>query len=582
MNIKRDWVAVAILAVVSFLLYRPFFSPLDLPYRESIEPGYAGMARFMRDHPNPWGWYPLQYGGLPTQFMYLPALPYTAAALSKITGIEPEYAHRLITSTFAVLAPLAVYWFLVVFLGSKRWAFAVAFAYLVWSPCYGLIEQVDKDRGLVYLPWRLQVMAKYGEGPHNVGLAMLLPALIAAWRAATRRTRTSLVVAAIAMAAVTLVNWICALTLALAISVMLLSVLGLGRLYQFSFRRVFLSGALAYGLACFWLIPSLIQTTFFNWPKDAFGYTVNASSGWWFAGWIGGLLLIRMLFAGRDRFFLCFVTSAFYCFGYLVVAFYSFQHDTLPESRRYTPEFELFLFLAVGTWLWKGLTSTNGVHRFCAIAPMVVMLAQGAPQLIRLVTQRAADWKLQAKESTTEYQIARWLNDQRPVGRIFASGGLRFRLNAWFDLPQAGGTFETGLHTRTPLAHAYKIRTNLGSKPGEELKDAVAALEQLQVEYLVVHGSASDEYYRDFKNPALYASLPVAARFGADVIYRIPFTGPLRQNPHPGWNSTTGEFHASTEQKVFALVSACCWIGSIVLCLSELRTRRGASNGSTS
>ena len=565
MTLRSGLIPALILAALSFFLYAPFFSPLDLPYRESIEPGYAGMARFIQAHPNPWGWYPIQYGGLPTQFMYLPALPYSAALLSTLTGIEPEYAHRLLTATLALLAPVALYAFFAFFTRARWWAFAVALAYLFLSPSYGLIEQIDKDRGLVYLPWRLQVMAKYGEGPHNVGLALLLPTLLAIWHAATSRTRTSLVLAAFAMAAVTLVNWICALSLALAVLVLLLSILGLAREHHFSFRRVFLAAALAYGLACFWLIPSLIRTTLFNWPHDAFGYKVDSRSWLWFAAWIGGILLIRLLFAGRRQFFLCFVTAAFYCFGFLAIAYYSFQHDTLPESRRYTLEFELFLFLAAGAWLWLGLKSSNGVHRFCALLPLAVMLAQGAPQAIRVVTQPRADWKLEAKESTVEYQIAKWLADQKPQGRIFASGGLRFRLNSWFLLPQAGGTFETGLRHREPLDHIYKVRTNLGSKPGEELKDAVAALEKLGVEYLVVHGTKSDEYYRDFKNPDLYSALPVAARFGEDVIYRLPFTGPLRENPRPS---------SSTEPMLFGLISALAWIGSIGLCLSELRQRR--------
>ena len=34
------------------------------------------MARFITAHPNPWGWNPFQYCGLPTQFLYVPLLPY--------------------------------------------------------------------------------------------------------------------------------------------------------------------------------------------------------------------------------------------------------------------------------------------------------------------------------------------------------------------------------------------------------------------------------------------------------------------------------------------------------------------------
>jgi len=52
-----------------------------------------------------------------------------------------------------------------------------------------------------------------------------------------------------------------------------------------------------------------------------------------------------------------------------------------------------------------------------------------------------------------EYRLAEWIAQHPPEGRVFASGGLRFRLNSWFDIPQVGGGFETGLQNRFPVAH---------------------------------------------------------------------------------------------------------------------------------
>jgi hypothetical protein len=37
------------------------------------------------------------------------------------------------------------------------------------------------------------------------------------------------------------------------------------------------------------------------------------------------------------------------------------------------------------------------------------------------------------------------------MGRVMASGGMRFRLDSWFDIPQVGGGFETGLQDRIPV-----------------------------------------------------------------------------------------------------------------------------------
>ncbi|MGH9662379.1 MAG: hypothetical protein ACRD96_27760, partial [Bryobacteraceae bacterium] len=53
------------------LLNVPLFLPGESPYRDSIEGGYASMARFFAHNPNPWGWNPWQYCGLPIQNTYL-------------------------------------------------------------------------------------------------------------------------------------------------------------------------------------------------------------------------------------------------------------------------------------------------------------------------------------------------------------------------------------------------------------------------------------------------------------------------------------------------------------------------------
>jgi hypothetical protein len=121
---------------------------------------------------------------------------------------------------------------------------------------------------------------------------------------------------------------------------------------------------------------------------------------------------------------------------------------------------------------------------------------------------------------TPEYQAAKWLADRRPEGRVLASGGLRFRLNSWFDVPQAGGAFESGLRNRTPVHFAYHVRT------GTEVDKAIHELKSLGVEYIVIHGTKSAEHYRDYKNPLKFEGL-LERVYGDenDIIYRVPFHG---------------------------------------------------------
>ncbi len=187
----------------------PLFMRGEMPFRGSIEGGYAAMARFVSAHPSPWGWDPLQYCGLPTQFLYLPLLPYLSALAVRIfPAAPPDYAYRVLTALAACLAPVAVFGVALYFTGSRGWSLAAGLAFAFLSPAYGLFPQIEKDRGLAQLPWHIQVLAKYGEGPHNTGLALLPVALLALWIAARRRDVRSLLPAAVLLAAIPLTNWV--------------------------------------------------------------------------------------------------------------------------------------------------------------------------------------------------------------------------------------------------------------------------------------------------------------------------------------------------------------------------------------
>jgi hypothetical protein len=513
--------AAAILAG-NLWLNGPLFMEGELPFRGSIEGGYAAMARFVAGHPNPWGWNPLQYCGLPTQFLYLPGLPYlTALAVHIVPHASPAYVYRVIASFVACLGPVIVFFFALRFTGSRRWALAAALAYEFFSPSYGLFPAVEKDRGIVQLPWRMQVLAKYGEGPHNVGLALLPLALWAVWRAGVKRGYPSILVAALALAAIPLTNWVSAL--ALAISCLLLLVAAIGE-REFRWWRCLAAAALAYGLACFWLTPSFIGAIVSNWPADSFGYQFGARQALLVAGLAAGVLLIRAgLYYARASFYFSLTILGAFTFGWIATMFYVYAIDTLPESRRYALEFELFLLLAIVEGLRLTLRSSNQTVRMCAIGTAGALLLAGAPQLWAYATQGWQRWKPAPKESTVEYRLAKWIDDHGAAGRVFASGGLRFRLNSWMDVAQIGGGFETGLRNRMPVDLAYHIRTGRDMRLGRESEDTLLELKALGAQYVVVHGAKSQEYYRDFARPERLAGvLPAVYHDGDDTIYALP------------------------------------------------------------
>ncbi len=312
-----------------------------------------------------------------------------------------------------------------------------------------------------------------------------------------------------------LTNWVGAFALAISSLLLLLAAWGEP---EFRYWRALAAAGLAYLLACFWLTPSFIKTIAFNWPVDSFAYHLKQQQVWLLAGMIAGALAIRAAFRFfRGSFYFCLVTMGAFVFGWIATVFYVYGLDTIPESRRYAIEFEFFVALALVEALRLALRSTNSTIRLCAMGAAGVMLLVGAPQLYAYATQGWQAWRPSPPENTLEYRLGEWMAQHPPQGRVFASGGMRFRLNSWFDLQQVGGGFETGLQNRVPYDLSYDIRA------GTDAARALLELKALGAQYVVIHGPRSREYYRDFQRPErIAANLPAVYHIEDDTIYALP------------------------------------------------------------
>jgi len=490
------------------------------------------MARFISESPNPFGWNPMQYFGLPTHMWYLPGVPYVSAGLIKLLPmLKAEHVYRLFVTTAACLLPVTAFLLAYYFSRSRRWALIAAAGCMFLSPSYGLFYAVNWDRGITYLPWRMQILTKYGEGPHSTGLTLLPLALIFLWRTATQRRRADLIVAAILMALITLTNWVAALALAWCVLMMLVTGLGTATETGFLARRIMAAAGLAYLLACFWLTPEFVQVTLFNWPVDAFNYQVG--TGQWIA--LGGLILaigaIRVLshrFPGHHYLTLL----ALCCGGFFFVSagHYWYGVDTVPESRRYAVEFELFLFLLLAE-LFRNMWPWRSPRKVLAAGILIGVLASfclvpGVHQIHEYVTGGWLQLRPKPRQQTVEFQMADYVNSQKPQGRIFVSGGTRFRLNSWFLLPQVGGTFESGLHNRTALDLIYQIQVGAFREPVQWGTDAMGLMRVAGVEYAIAHGSGSEEHWKNLKDERLLSGFPKPVLdTGEDRVYKLPYKG---------------------------------------------------------
>jgi hypothetical protein len=544
MNRLRVVLIAFLLALLNIALAWKAFLPGESPYRQSIELSYVAMARWVQQHPDFWGWKPLQYLGIPTAFQYVPALPYTAAAISTATGSEIAVVHRSLTATATALLPVTAFLLAWYFTRSVRWSLLAALSLTFFSPIYGLIPAMDLDRSPAHLPWRWHLLLKYGEGPHNIGLALIPLALISVTEWSRTNARRWLAIAALLLALIPLTNWIAALALALTMLCWLLA--------QWpdlpALRRAIFAGALAYGLAAFALTPTFVRTTAFNWPVDSPNFEAESAQRWALAGVVLALVGFRWLLARLEaNFVTTFFSLCAVLFGSVLVIFGFHKLDVLPEAHRYAMEFELFLILALCAWAqaaWNsGLRSRQAIVVLFALA----MLSQGLYQPLQFVGSGWSWFQPVKTASTIEYQMAKWLADHGGQGRALVSGGLRFRINAWFDVPIAGGGFESGTKSRTPVEWASRIRHDLN-----DAEQAIARMQAMGIEYVVVHGPKSSEFYRDYRDPLKFeGKLERVYTSGDDVIYRVPFRSlaesqgkPLRfqwRNPSEAEMTTVGE-----------------------------------------
>ncbi len=517
----RHWLGALFLFLLNLALNWRILLPGVTPYRGSIERGYAYMARLFADNPDYLSWNTLQYGGIPMHYVYLPLLPYFDALwLWLIPSADATNVHRAVCAIALFLTPAAVFLLIRDWTGRTGPAFCSALVLTFFSPLYYLVETINTDRGIMAVPWRIQVLIKYGEGPHTVGILLSLVALFLVRRAAIGTGFPLILAAAVSLAATVLTNWVAGL--ALAFAVLMLQLVHF-RVPGFSHRRIFAAGLLGYALSAFWLTPSFIAQMAHNWPQDAFGFQFQRMERTAMLAWAAGLLLLRLAFLRFPAHrYLCFLTLCTFGYGLPVMIFYRYGINAFPESRRYALEFELFLlllFIEILRILWA---HQHGAARFFAKFGVLVLLLNQTPNFTRFVGHRYEKWQPVPRETTTEFRVAQTLDNLRPEGRVFATGGTRFRINSWFPIPQVGGVFETGLKTRLPLIIAYQVRTDLGLAAGREVEESMMLLRAFGVEYIVVHGPNSEEFYRDYKNPRKFEGvLEKVWEEKDDAIYRL-------------------------------------------------------------
>jgi hypothetical protein len=515
-----SWIADGLLLFAfATALLNPLYRAEYLSAWNSIEATFISDARFLRDHwPHP-GWQPNWYGGTRFDYVYPPALRYGAAALSLLRHTSTARSYHLYIALLYAIGIAGVYLF--VRTGSRsRWsAFWTAIASALVSPCFLFFQDFRLDyKGVHYMPLRLGVLIRYGEGPHMSAFAILPLALAAAWLGLRRGHPGRLALSAILSALVVANNFYGATALAMFFPILVWSV-WLGERDAWIWGRAAAVAALAWGLCAFWLTPSYLRVTLYNmrfvsspghaWSAITLAIVVAAYL-WLSWRWVRGR---------PDRSWACFVLGCLAIFSLNIIGNIWYDFRVIGEPGRLIPELDLIILTSLALF-FAWIFHRGGWARAAAVVLAIACLVPSAGYLRRA-------WKVlpprARHEGRIEYQLTGWIHDHIPNVRALATGSVRFWYNAWYDLPQIGGGSEQGLLNGFAM-DAYVSAVADDDPP----QKAIVWMQATGTGAIIVHDKTSQEIYHDWARPMKYENLldKYYDDGAGNRIYRVPLRYP--------------------------------------------------------
>jgi hypothetical protein len=510
------WVLdAAVLFYLALALVRPIYKAEYLAAWNSIESTFISDARFLRENwPHP-RWQPNWYGGTRFDYVYPPALRYGTAAISLVKKkCSTAKAYHIYIAVLYAIGIAGVYW--LVRAGSRsRWvALWAGAATAVVSPGFLFFYSFLLDYGnLHWMPLRLGVLVRYGEGPHMSSLALLAPALAAAWYGLRRQYPRHLAGAAILSAAVVAHNFYGATALALFFPVLAWSV-WVTEQDRMVWARAAGIALLAWGLSAFWFTPSYVRVTL-----DNMLLVSSAGHGWsaaLLAAVAAGYAFLSWRWArGKpERAWPVFVLGSLAVYGLNVIGHVYFDFRVIGEPGRLMPEFDLVVLMAIGTGLvWLGRRGRVG-----AVAAVVLALACLAPGIGYVQNAHRILPPHASRAGRIEVQLTDWIAANLPGVRVLATGSLRFWYNAWHDLPQLGGGSEQGLLNPNANFGYYHALAD------DNIDFCIDWLRATGAGAVAVHDKESSEIYHDFEKPKKFEGKleKIFDNEKGDRIYRVP------------------------------------------------------------
>ena len=498
--------------VAKTLLFADFINQMY-----SIEGTHIALGRFVLNH---WGdlyWFPLWYNGVPFQNTYPPVHPFLVAAVAGLCDLATPRAYHALTAILYALGPVTLFLLAFKLSGSRWYSSAAALVYSFSSSSTLLIPAVSRDAGGFWHARRLQVLVRYGEGPHIAAVTLLPLALLLLILAFEKRKPLWWAMAAVGLAATALTNWLGAFALALAALAWLLVSADSAGFWKW--LAAIGLGLGAYAIACPWLLPSTIMTTF---AGETLATGSAETLGRPMAILIGALLffaLYKLLRLSRTPSALAFSALFLFAIAYLTLAAEWRGIAILHQATRLHLEMEMGIALAVSFGAKSILDLTP---RRTRVAAACAILAIGVYGAVRYSANAGRMFHAIDVHRTIEYREAKWISENLKSQRVMAPGSVGFFLNVFSDTPQFNGGYYQAV-VNPFVSHAlYQILSGDGAGANEGAI-AVTLLKAFGVGAVGVSGPNSEEAYKPFRNPKKFDGLlPEIWRDGDDVIYGIP------------------------------------------------------------
>jgi hypothetical protein len=439
----KDAAFPLLIFALNFYFVKELFSLEYSQFMSSIEASYISISRYMIDNWRDLSWFPLWYGGIPFQNSYPPLLHAIVAVASVVLRISPAHSHHLATAVFYCFGPVALYALALRLTGSRWYSFWAAWLYSIFAPSLYLLPSVRIDLGSYFGLRRFQALLPYGEGPHITSMALLPVALLALDFAISKRTALRCTLAALALAAVALSNWLGTFALAIAVVAYLVA-----RTNSIAAWRTWLItlglGALAYAFACSWIPPSTIRVIRHN--AQFIGGTYAESYRRLPLVAVLAILIVLALKYAMHRFRASGALQFFVLFTLLVGAIPFckewFHFILVPQPDRYHLEMDIAVCLALPFALQPWINRLPRLYQ-AAMAAALIALSVYPARLDRRYSRHLLA-PIDVKQ-TPEYKLASWFDTHMHGGRVMAPGTVSYWLNAFTDTPQFGGGFDQGI-----------------------------------------------------------------------------------------------------------------------------------------